>query len=108
MALPTTISNINNQHNPDEINHQTKHNIQIAVLDDLESIYWANETPSKSISRDIKDFKGSKGKESIPIKHLKFKRHCSECLDIIIWSLPSYKKRTLSFVSCGGFNKLQL
>lgn len=60
MALPTTISNINNKHNPDEINHQTKHSsIQVAVLDDLESIYWANETPSKSVSGDIKDFKGS-------------------------------------------------
>lgn len=109
MALPTMINNIKNQHNPDQINHQTKHSsIQVAVLDDLESIYWANQTPSKSISRDIKDFNGNKGKESIPIKHLKFKMHCSECLDMIIGSLPSYKKRTLPFVSSGGFNKLQL
>lgn len=36
--------------------------IQVAVLDDLDSSYSANETPLKSISRDTKAFRGSKGK----------------------------------------------
>lgn len=34
--------------------------------------------------REIKFLKGSKGKESIPIKYPKFKKHSTECLGIVI------------------------